>query len=166
MSHAGARSRNVTGVISSDAAAAWAESQRGTGRRIVFTNGVFDILHAGHVRFLETARAFGDALIVAVNSDASVRRIKGESRPVNPEAERAELLASLEFVDAVVVFDADTPAAIVEAIRPDVLVKGADWAADAIVGRDTVERAGGRVERVKVEEGLSTSGIIDRVRRL
>ena len=149
-----------------DAAAAWAEAQRSAGRRIVFTNGVFDILHAGHVRYLETARAFGDALIVAVNSDASVRRIKGASRPINPEAERAELVAALAFVDAVTVFDEDTPAEIVEAIQPDVLVKGADWASDAIVGRDTVERRGGRVERVKVEQGLSTSGIIERVRSL
>ena len=163
---AGARSGRVTRVMDRAAAAAWSARHHAAGRTVVFTNGVFDILHAGHVRYLETARTFGDALIVAINSDASVRRIKGPSRPIIPEAERAELLAALSFVDAVVIFDEETPAQIVEAIQPDVLVKGADWAADAIVGRDTVEGRGGRVERVKVEEGLSTSGIIERVRSL
>ena len=153
------------GVLRSrDAAAAWAGAQRAAGLRIVFTNGVFDILHAGHVRYLETARGFGDVLIVAVNADASVRAIKGPSRPINPGHERAELLASLAFVDAVVIFEEETPAAIIEAIQPDVLVKGADWALDAIVGRDTVERRGGRVERVKVEQGLSTSAILAKVK--
>jgi rfaE bifunctional protein nucleotidyltransferase chain/domain len=156
----------VTRVLDRAVAAAWSERHHAAGRTVVFTNGVFDILHAGHVRYLETARGFGDALIVAINADASVQRIKGPSRPIIPEAERAELVAALSFVDAVVIFDEETPAEIVEAIQPDVLVKGADWAADAIVGRDTVERRGGRVERVKVEEGLSTSGIIERVRRL
>ena len=153
-------------AMTSAEAAAWASRLRDERRTVVFTNGVFDILHAGHVRYLEAARAFGDALIVAVNADASVRRIKGPARPVNPEHERAELLAALSFVDAVTIFDEDTPAAIIEAVQPDVLVKGADWALDDIVGRDTVERRGGKVERVKVEEGLSTSGIIDKVRRL
>lgn len=156
----------VARVMAREDAAEWATAAREAGKKIVFTNGVFDILHAGHVRYLETARAFGDALVVAVNSDASVRRIKGESRPINPEAERAELLAALSFVDAVVIFGEDTPADVIEAIQPDILVKGADWAAGAIVGRDTVERRGGRVERVKVEEGLSTSGIIERVQNL
>lgn len=146
------------------AAAAWADAQREAGLEIVFTNGVFDILHAGHIRYLETARAFGDVLIVAVNADASVRGIKGPARPINPEHERAELLASLAFVDAVVIFAEETPAEIIEAVQPDVLVKGADWALDAIVGRETVERRGGRVERVKVEDGLSTSAIIEKVR--
>ena len=145
---------------------AWAGGQRSAGRRIVFTTGVFDILHAGHIRYLETARGFGDALVVAVNSDASVRAIKGPSRPINPEHERAEMLAALEFVDAVVVFDESTPAAIIEEIQPDVLVKGADWDATAIVGREIVERRGGRVERVKIEEGQSTSAIIERVKNL
>jgi D-beta-D-heptose 7-phosphate kinase/D-beta-D-heptose 1-phosphate adenosyltransferase len=144
----------------------WAAEQRHAGRRIVFSNGVFDILHAGHIRYLETARGFGDALIVAVNSDASVRGIKGPSRPINPEHERAEMLAALEFIDAVVVFDEATPAAIIEDIQPDVLVKGADWEAAAIVGREIVERHGGRVERVQMEEGQSTSGIIERVKNL
>ena len=148
------------------AAAAWAAAHREAGRTVVFTNGVFDILHAGHVRYLETARGFGDALIVGVNSDASVRAIKGPSRPINPEGERAELLAALAFVDAVVIFDEETPADLIAAVQPDVLVKGADWSADAIVGRDTVEARGGRVERVAVEEGQSTSALIERVRGL
>lgn len=147
-------------------AAAWAEAHRASRRTVVFTNGVFDILHAGHVRYLETARGFGDALIVGLNSDASVRAIKGPARPVNPEGERAELLAALQFVDAVAIFDENTPADLIAAVQPDVLVKGADWSADAIVGRGLVEARGGRVERVKVEEGLSTSAIIDRVRTL
>ncbi len=147
-----------------EAAAAWAGAHRMAGRTVVFTNGVFDILHAGHVRYLETARGFGDALIVGLNSDASVRAIKGPERPINPEAERAELLAALQFVDAVVIFDEETPADLIAAIQPDVLVKGADWALDDIVGRDIIEARGGRVERVKVEEGLSTSALIERAR--
>lgn len=151
-------------VLDRAAAAKWADAQRSEGRSIVFTNGVFDILHPGHVRYLETARGLGDRLMVAVNADASVRAIKGPSRPINPETERAEMLAALAFVDAVVIFEEETPAEIIELIQPDVLVKGADWSADAIVGRETVERRGGRVERVKLEEGLSTSAIIARVK--
>jgi D-beta-D-heptose 7-phosphate kinase/D-beta-D-heptose 1-phosphate adenosyltransferase len=139
---------------------------RGDGLRVVFTNGVFDILHPGHVRYLQAARAEGDALIVALNSDRSVRANKGASRPVNPERERAEVLGALGCVDAVVVFDEETPAEIIRRLQPDVLVKGADWPADQIVGRDTVEARGGRVVRVAVEEGFSTSAIIARVRRL
>lgn len=153
-------------VLSGDDAASWAREQRSGGRTIVFTNGVFDILHPGHIRYLESARALGDALIVAVNSDASVRAIKGPSRPINPDNERAELIAALSCVDAVLIFDDETPARIIELIQPDVLVKGADWAANAIVGRETVERGGGRVERVKVEAGHSSSAIIEKVRRL
>lgn len=156
----------MTRVLDRAAATAWAAAHRAAGRSIVFTNGVFDLLHAGHVRYLETARGFGDVLIVAVNADASVRAIKGPSRPINAEDERAEMLSSLAFVDAVVIFDEETPAAIIEAIQPDVLVKGADWAPDAIVGRDIVERRGGRVERVTLVEGRSTSSIIDSIRRL
>ena len=115
---------------------------------------MFDLLHPGHVRYLQEARALGDALFVGLNGDASVRRNKGPDRPINAEAERAELLAALDCVDAVVLFDEDTPAAIIQALQPDVLVKGADWAADQIVGRDTVEARGGRVVRVTVEAGL------------
>jgi D-beta-D-heptose 7-phosphate kinase/D-beta-D-heptose 1-phosphate adenosyltransferase len=129
----------------------------------VFTNGVFDLVHPGHVTYLAAARAEGDVLIVAVNSDRSVRANKGPSRPILPEHERAELLAALVVVDAVVIFDDETPAAIVAALQPDVLVKGADWAHDAIVGRDTVEARGGRVVRIDVVPGYSTSGIVARM---
>jgi D-beta-D-heptose 7-phosphate kinase/D-beta-D-heptose 1-phosphate adenosyltransferase len=142
------------------------EHWRREGRRVVFTNGVFDILHPGHLRYLAAARAEGDALIVAVNSDRSVRANKGPSRPVNPERERAEVLGALAVVDAVVIFDEDTPAEIIRRLQPDVLVKGADWPADQIVGRDTVEARGGRVVRVAVEPGFSTSAIIERARAL
>jgi D-beta-D-heptose 7-phosphate kinase/D-beta-D-heptose 1-phosphate adenosyltransferase len=138
---------------------------RHSGKTVVFTNGVFDLLHPGHVRYLETARSLGDALIVGVNADASVRRNKGPSRPVTPEGERAEVLAGLTSVDAVVIFPEDTPAEIVRALQPDILVKGADWPADQIVGRDTVEARGGRVVLVPVEAGHSTTTIVERVRQ-
>lgn len=149
-----------------DEAAAFAEQQRARGRRVVFTNGVFDILHPGHVRYLQQARALGDVLIVGLNADASVHRYKGPTRPINCESDRAEILAALECVDAVVIFDEDTPDAIIKAIQPDVLVKGADWAEDAIVGRDTVEARGGRVVRVPVEQGFSTTAILEKIRSL
>ncbi|MEO5894865.1 MAG: D-glycero-beta-D-manno-heptose 1-phosphate adenylyltransferase [Vicinamibacterales bacterium] len=145
-------------------AAAFAEQQRAAGKRVVFTNGVFDLLHPGHTRYLREARALGDVLIVGLNGDASVRRNKGPARPINSEQERAEILAALQSVDAVVVFDEDTPAEIITAVQPDILVKGADWADDAIVGRDTVEARGGKVVRVPVEKGFSTTAIIDKVR--
>ena len=153
--------RNLT----RDDAVRFVDEQRTLGRRIVFTNGVFDILHPGHVRYLTEARAQGDVLIVGVNSDASVRRLdKGPGRPLHPEAERAEVLVALRVVDAVVIFDEDTPHEIVSALRPDVLVKGADWAADAIVGRDVVEARGGKVVRIEIAAGYSTSAIVDRLR--
>jgi D-beta-D-heptose 7-phosphate kinase/D-beta-D-heptose 1-phosphate adenosyltransferase len=145
-------------------AVAWREELGRQGKRVVFTNGVFDILHPGHVRYLQTARSHGDALIVAINSDRSVRAIKGPERPVNPEAERAEVITALACVDAAVVFDEDTPHDIIAAIQPDVLVKGADWAHDKIVGRDIVEARGGVVIRVKVEEGHSTTRVIRQVK--
>lgn len=135
-------------------------------RRIVFTNGVFDLLHPGHVRYLAEARRLGDVLVVGVNSDRSVRAIKGDGRPIIPEQERAEILEALAAVDAVVIFDEDTPLALITAIQPDVLVKGADWAQDAIVGRDVVEASGGRVVRVPMEQGHSTTSIVERVRRI
>jgi D-beta-D-heptose 7-phosphate kinase/D-beta-D-heptose 1-phosphate adenosyltransferase len=143
-----------------------AQRLRAQGRRIVFTNGVFDILHPGHVRYLQQARVLGDALIVGLNADASVRRNKGPERPINPEHERAEILEALECVDAVVLFEEDTPDRIIKAIQPDILVKGADWAADAIVGRDTVEARGGRVIRVAIEKGFSTTEILRRIREI
>jgi rfaE bifunctional protein nucleotidyltransferase chain/domain len=152
-------------VMSRAAAEAWAGGLRAEGRRVVFTNGVFDLLHPGHVRYLAKARAEGDALIVAVNSDRSVRAIKGPSRPITAEQERAEVLAALTVVDAVVVFDEDDPHAIISAIQPDVLVKGADWAADRIVGRDVVEARGGRVVRIDVAPGFSTTAMIEKIRR-
>ena len=142
-------------------AGAW----RDAGKRIVFTNGVFDLLHPGHVRYLREARALGDVLIVAVNSDRSARMLdKGPGRPLNPAAERAEVLAALESVDAVVVFDEDTPFEVVRALQPDVLVKGADWAPGTIVGADIVEARGGRVERIPLASGYSTSRMVERIR--
>lgn len=153
------------GVLSRDQAVAWAEKLHAEGRRVVFTNGVFDLLHPGHVRYLAEARSHGDALIVAVNSDRSVRAIKGPERPVNAEHERAEVLSALAAVDAVVIFDEDDPHAIISAIRPDVLVKGADWAADRIIGRDVVEARGGQVIRIRFAPGFSTTSIIEKIRR-
>jgi len=152
-------------VLSRDEAVAFVGDLRAAGRTVVFTNGVFDLLHPGHVRYLEVARALGDALILGLNADASVRRNKGPSRPITPEHERAEVVAALASVDAVVIFPEDTPAAIVQALQPDVLVKGADWPADQIVGRDTVEARGGRVVLVPVEQGHSTTAMVERVRR-
>jgi rfaE bifunctional protein nucleotidyltransferase chain/domain len=146
------------------AAVATVAALRSAGKRIVFTNGVFDLVHPGHLRYLRKARALGDALIVGINSDRSVGANKGAGRPVTPEAERAEILAALVWVDAVVIFDEDTPHAVISALQPDILVKGADWAEDAIVGRDIVEARGGRVVRVEIEPGYSTSGIIDKIR--
>ena len=146
-------------------AVAVVERLRATGKSVVFTNGVFDLLHVGHLRYLQQARALGDALIVGLNSDRSVRANKGAGRPITPEAERAEILSALACVDGVVVFDEDTPREIIAALQPDVLVKGADWAADAIVGRDVVEARGGRVVRVPIEAGHSTSALVERIRR-
>ncbi|HEX7086894.1 MAG TPA: D-glycero-beta-D-manno-heptose 1-phosphate adenylyltransferase [Vicinamibacterales bacterium] len=154
------------GVVSLDAAVRLVGAWRAQGRTIVFTNGVYDLLHPGHVRYLQAARALGDALIVAVNSDRSVRANKGPERPINPEAERAEVVAALAAVDAVVVFDEDTPHHMISRIQPDVLVKGADWPADQIVGRDIVEARGGRVVLMPVEEGFSTTALIERARTL
>jgi len=138
---------------------------KSAGRTVVFTNGCFDLLHPGHVALLEEARGHGDVLVVAINSDASVRGLKGPGRPVVPEAERAETLLALEPVDRVVVYDEETPAAVIAALVPDVLVKGADWALDAIVGRDVVEAAGGKVVRAAIVPGRSTTSILDRAGR-
>ena len=151
-------------VVSRPEARALIDRRRADGAVVVFTNGVFDLLHPGHVRYLQQARALGEMLVVGLNSDASVRRNKGPDRPINPETERAEVLAALECVDAVVIFDEDTPAEIVQACQPDILVKGADWPADQIVGRDTVEARGGRVVRMPVEEGFSTTALLERIK--
>jgi len=138
--------------------------EKRNGRRVVFTNGCFDLLHPGHIRSLELARALGDMLIVGLNSDASVRQLKGKGRPVITERERAEILAALECVDAVVIFDDRTPREMITGLLPDVLVKGGDWPGDQIVGREEVEAAGGRVVSVPVVPGYSTSAILERIR--
>ncbi len=147
-------------------AAALVQTWRRAGRVVVFTNGVFDLLHPGHVRYLTQARALGDELIVGVNSDRSVKAIKGDERPITPESERAEILAALACVDAVVVFDENDPHSLIAELQPDVLVKGADWAEDAIIGRDLVEARGGRVVRIPVEPGYSTSAIVEKIRAI
>jgi len=149
-------------VRSRAAAAAWRRSVPGP---VVFTNGVFDLLHLGHVELLESARAEGAALVVGVNSDASVRRLgKGAGRPLAPQDARARVLAGLAAVDCVVLFDEDTPQALIEALAPDVLVKGADYAREAIVGADWVEARGGRVVRVPLVPGFSTTSLVERLR--
>jgi D-beta-D-heptose 7-phosphate kinase/D-beta-D-heptose 1-phosphate adenosyltransferase len=153
-------------AFSAAEAAAFAAGIRARGGTVVFTNGVFDLLHPGHVRYLRDARALGDALIVAINSDRSVRANKGGGRPVTPQAERAEVLLALDAVDAVTIFDEETPHAIITAIQPDVLVKGADWGPDNIVGRDVVEARGGRVVRMELAEGFSTTSLLEKVRAL
>ncbi len=132
-------------------------------RTIVFTNGCFDILHPGHTRYLEQARGLGDFLIVAVNSDKSVREIKGPQRPIMDQRARAEVIASLQFVDAVVIFDEPDPYRLIKELVPDILVKGGDWAEDEIIGSDIVKAAGGRVVRIPYIEGFSTTAIIERI---
>jgi rfaE bifunctional protein nucleotidyltransferase chain/domain len=138
--------------------------EKRNGRRIVFTNGCFDLLHPGHIRSLELARELGDALVIGLNSDASVRQLKGEGRPVVAERERAEILAALECVDAVVIFDDLTPREVLARLLPDILVKGGDWPGDQIVGREEVEAAGGRVVSVPVVPGYSTTAILSKIR--
>jgi len=138
--------------------------EKRNGRRVVFTNGCFDLLHPGHIRGLEQARQLGDVLIVGLNSDASVRQLKGEGRPVIPELERAEILAALECVDAVVIFDDLTPRETIARLLPDVLVKGGDWPGDQIVGREEVEAAGGRVVSIPIVPGYSTTEILRKIR--
>lgn len=138
--------------------------EKRNGRRVVFTNGCFDLLHPGHIRLLEEARNLGDVLIVGLNSDASVRTLKGEGRPILPERERAEILAALESVDAVVIFNEPTPREIISALLPDVLVKGGDWRPDQIIGREEVEAAGGRVVSIPVVAGHSTTAMLRKIR--
>jgi len=138
---------------------------RETGRAVVLTNGCFDLLHPGHIALLEAARREGDVLVVALNSDVSMRGLKGEGRPLVSESERAEILLALEPVDRVLVYDEPTPLDTILALGPDVLVKGADWAADEIVGATEVEAAGGRVARVALKPGRSTSRLVERIRR-
>jgi len=134
-----------------------------TGKKIVFTNGCFDLIHTGHTRYLAVARSFGDILVVAVNSDASVSTIKGEKRPINSQQERAEALAALESVDFVTIFSEPDPYKVISALQPDVLVKGGDWPIEKIIGRDVVEARGGKVVNVPFVEGQSTTGIIEKI---
>jgi rfaE bifunctional protein nucleotidyltransferase chain/domain len=160
--------QNFTGQnqpLSWDDAAAFLRTAREEGQRIAFTNGCFDILHAGHVRYLTAARAAADLLVVGLNTDASIRQIKGPRRPLNPEALRAEVLAGLRCVDVVVLFDEPDPLTLIKVLQPDVLVKGADWAEDKIVGADFVKQRGGRVERIDLVPQISTSGLIDTIRQ-
>ena len=150
-------------IVTRDTAVRRLDLERSAGRRIVFTNGCFDLLHRGHVHYLEAARRLGERLVVGLNSDASVTRIKGPHRPINPQADRAEVLAALACVDLVVIFDEDDPLRLITRLRPDVLVKGADWQKDKIVGADLVLAAGGRVETIAVVPDVSTTILIDRI---
>lgn len=140
-------------------------TERSQGKRIVFTNGCFDLMHVGHTRYLQAARALGDVLVVGVNSDASVRRLdKAPDRPIVPEAQRAEVLAALGCVDFVTVFDESDPLQLIMAVQPDVLVKGGDWAIDRIVGREIVQARGGTVQTIPLVPGMSTTGLLQRIR--
>ncbi len=139
------------------------EDMHSAGKKVVFTNGCFDLIHTGHVRYLKIAKSYGDTLVVAINSDESIRRIKGEKRPIMPQEERAEVLAALFMVDFVTVFEEDDPHRVITELMPDVLVKGGDWELDQIVGRDVVEESGGKVYSIPYIEGSSTTTIIERV---
>lgn len=139
---------------------------RKKGKTIVFTNGCFDIIHAGHVRYLNKAKSLGDILVIGLNSDSSVRKIKGDKRPIVPQKERAEILSGLEAVDYVVLFNEPTPIKLIKTILPDILVKGADWASHEIVGADAVKAAGGKIKRVKLVQGRSTTNIIKKILEL
>jgi D-beta-D-heptose 7-phosphate kinase/D-beta-D-heptose 1-phosphate adenosyltransferase len=150
-------------VVSQDELILHIAARKRNGERVVFTNGCFDLLHPGHIRCLEQARALGDLLVVAINGDASVRQLKGDGRPLVPQEERAEILAALAAVDYVVTFDAPTPRELIARLLPDVLVKGGDWGPDEIVGREEVEAAGGRVVSVPLVPGYSTSGILEKI---
>ena len=149
-------------LLSQSEVMAYSAAIHARGGIVVFTNGVFDLLHPGHVRYLREARGLGDVLVVGVNSDRSTRALKGPTRPVIPEHERAEILLALGSVDATVIFDEETPLALITLVQPDVLVKGADWSDDAIVGRDIVEARGGRVVRIRFSPGHSTTELIRR----
>jgi len=151
-------------ILTRDALLSALADARRRGARVAFTNGCFDLVHAGHIHYLYEAKRHGDVLVVGLNSDASVSRLKGPDRPLVPVEERAEMLAALEMVDFVTVFDADTPLDLIRAVEPDVLVKGADWAPENVVGRQEVEARGGRVVLVPVRPGLSTTDLVERIR--
>jgi D-beta-D-heptose 7-phosphate kinase/D-beta-D-heptose 1-phosphate adenosyltransferase len=152
-------------ILSPEAMLGERQRLRAAGKRLVFTNGVFDLLHVGHVRYLKQARALGDALVVAINSDRTVRELKGPDRPVFEQSERAEILAALRVVDYVVVFDDVSPRSLIAELLPDVLVKGGDYGLDQIHGREEVEAAGGKVISLPFVEGASTTTLIERMRR-
>jgi len=156
----------MTKIVSIEAMIAERERLRGEGKRLVFTNGCFDLLHPGHVSYMKQARSLGDALVVALNSDRSVRELKGKGRPILNQQERAEVIAALEAVDYVTIFDEETPRVLIAAVLPDVLVKGGDWALAEIIGREEVEAAGGRVLSLPYIEGSSTTDIIERIKNL
>jgi D-glycero-beta-D-manno-heptose 1-phosphate adenylyltransferase len=152
-------------IVDWEAAARWVKEMQSAGQQVVFTNGCFDLLHVGHVRYLEGARSLGDALIVGVNTDASVKRLgKGGDRPLTPEADRARVLAACACVDRVALFGEDTPLALITRLAPDILVKGGDYRLDEIVGREVVLARGGRVVALPFVPGYSTTGLIDRLR--
>jgi len=170
LSNAGARVRLlfivIEKILSRDELLSLRKRLRAEGKSVVFTNGVFDLLHVGHVRYLKQARSLGDLLIVAVNSDAAVKKLKGTGRPITPEDERAEILAALRQVDYVTVFDADSPRELIAALLPDILVKGGDYGLDEIHGREEVEAAGGRVVSLPFVNGVSTSNMIERMKQV
>ena len=152
-------------VLQRDALVEVVKNLRDRGKRVVFTNGCFDLIHLGHVRYLGEAKKHGDILVVGLNSDGSVRRLKGKGRPFVPERDRAELLAALEAVDYVTIFGEETPATLIEALEPDLIVKGADYTLEEVVGRETVERSGGCVVIVPLVEDRSTTKLIEKIRR-
>jgi D-beta-D-heptose 7-phosphate kinase/D-beta-D-heptose 1-phosphate adenosyltransferase len=153
-------------ILTMSALSAALSARRARGERLVFTNGCFDLLHIGHTRYLQEARALGDCLIVGVNSDASVRTIKPDGRPIVPETQRAEVLAALACVDHVVIFDDPDPRALIAGIQPDVLVKGGDWPIEHIVGRDIVQARGGRVVTIPLVPDVSTTSLVRRIQSL
>ena len=153
-------------IVTTHALQAAVRSAKRRGRRVVFTNGCFDLLHVGHIRYLEQAKRLGDLLIVAVNTDRSVRRIKGPHRPVVPQAQRAEVVAALGCVDYVVLFSTATPLPLIARIRPDILVKGGDWSVERIVGKAEVEASGGRVRTIPLTPGSSTTRLIQKIRSM
>jgi rfaE bifunctional protein nucleotidyltransferase chain/domain len=143
----------------------WVDEQRANGEQVVFTNGCFDILHLGHIDYLEKARALGDHLVVGLNSDASVCRLKGPDRPINKEYARGRMLAALAFVDAVCVFEEDTPKELIETINPHVLVKGGDYSIETIVGAEFVMKHGGVVKTIDLVDGFSTTSMIEKIKK-
>lgn len=152
-------------ILTLNEAIAWANACQDQGLEVVFSNGCFDILHLGHIDYLERAAALGNRLIVALNSDASVKRLKGESRPINDEHARTRMMAALAFVDAVILFEEDTPIDVISALKPDILVKGSDYTVENIVGAEFVINLGGRVETIALVEGFSTTGLISKLKK-